>query len=176
MFDTETCDKMKCLKQTKIFLAFWAPCISKTVRDRKNWLNNSESSYREESNKKIPSKLDEKWKFYAAPKIAFLAFWAPCISKTVRDRKNWLQRVWKISFRGMQWKKSHQNRIKNKTLMWLQKSHFCPFLPAHWEEFNEKNPIKIGWKINWGASQAQHDTTAACCQQKSRNKYTSSTC
>ena len=42
-------------------LPFWAHCILKTVRDRNNWLDDSERSYCKESNeKKIPSKLDEK--------------------------------------------------------------------------------------------------------------------
>ena len=40
-----------------VFLAFWAPCISKMVRDRKNRLNNSESSHLEESNEKNPIKF-----------------------------------------------------------------------------------------------------------------------
>ena len=35
--------------------------------------------------KKIPSKLDEKQIFYVVPKITFLAIWAFCISKTIRD-------------------------------------------------------------------------------------------
>ena len=48
-----------------------------------------------------------------ASKIAFLPFWAPCILKTVRDRKN---------------------RLNNSE-------------SSHWEESNEKNPIKIGWKM-----------------------------
>ena len=37
--------------------------------------------------KKIPSKLDEKSNFDVASKIAFLPFWAPCISKTVGIEK-----------------------------------------------------------------------------------------
>ena len=63
--------------------------------------------------KKIPSKLDEQQNFDVALKITFLPFWAPCISKTVWDRKNWLNN----------------------------------YESSHWEESNDKNPIKIGWKI-----------------------------
>ena len=62
MFDTETCDKMKCLKQTKIiFLAFWAPCILKKVRDRKKSAVTFQKALTERNPmKKIKSKLDEK--------------------------------------------------------------------------------------------------------------------
>ena len=114
--------------------------------------------------KKIPSNLAEKWKFNVPLKIEFLAFWVPCISKTVRDKKkiDWKQ-FWKLSFREIQWKKSHHNWMKNKNMMWPRKSCFCPFRlswkqseidkigcnnseSSQWEESNEKKSHQIWMK------------------------------
>ena len=74
------------------YLAVWAPCISKTVKDRKKSVVILLKALIERNlMKKIPSKWDEKWKFYLGPKITFLAPLALCLTKAAGDRKNRLK-------------------------------------------------------------------------------------
>ena len=58
---------------------------------------------------KIQWKIKKKF-FWPSPPTPL----TPIILKTVRDSKNPMEYVWKHSLRGIQWKKSHRNRIKNK--------------------------------------------------------------
>ena len=115
----------------------------------------------------IPSKFDEKWKFYVGPKIAFLAFWGPCILKTIRDRKKSAVKILKaLTERNPMKKNPIKIGWKMKILCRPQNHIFDHLGPlylenskrlkkigcnnsesSHWEESNEKNPIKIGWKI-----------------------------
>lgn len=59
--------------------------------------------------KKNQSKLDEKSKFHAPLKMAFLAPSAPFISKTVRDKKKSAETILKVLIERYPMKKSHQN-------------------------------------------------------------------
>ena len=53
----------------------------------------------------------------------------PYILETVNVTSNLLTYYWKLLKRGMQWKKSHQNRMKNKNLYTLKMHLFWPLWP-----------------------------------------------
>ena len=85
-------------------------------------------------------KLDEKWKFYVALKIAFWAPSAPFILKTVRDTKK--NRLKKSESSHLE--KSNEKKIPSKLDEKL-KFYVAPKIAFYLE--NGKKYKKIGWTI-----------------------------
>ena len=66
----------------------------------------------------------KKFKIWRSAKMYLFTTLTQIISKTVRDSKILLTYYRKLSLRGIQWKKSHQNPTKNKNLPYPRKWHF----------------------------------------------------
>ena len=106
---------------------------------------------------KNPIKIRWKIKISHSPKIEAKLHLSANLTlfflKTVRDRENLLIYCWKLSMRRINWKKSHQNLMKNKIFpfptKWRKITIFSQFDPFILKTVRDrKNLLAYYWKLS----------------------------